>query len=133
MTKTLAFVALLTFSLYQGHCQDLSKAPAFEVASITPCKPGTGENPMLHMGMVQFVSPGGRFNATATPLKYLLEWAYDIQPAQHTGGPAWLDSEYYDISAKAEGNPSTPQIKRMVQTLLAERFKLKLHREQKTL
>src|SRR5215472_3476465 len=125
MIKTIAVSALAALLLQHGHCQDLGKSVAFEVASITPCKPGTGENPMLHMGMVQFVSPGGRFNATATPLKYLLEWAYDIQPAQHAGGPAWIDSEYYDIAAKAEGNPGTAEMKRMVQTLLAERFKLK--------
>ena len=105
--------------------------PHFEVASITPCKPGTQENPLLHMGAMQFVSPGGRFTASSTSLKYLIEWAYGIQSIQHTGGPAWIDTEMYDIAAKAEGNPSTADMKLMLQNLLDERFKLKLHQEQK--
>ena len=105
--------------------------PHFEVASITPCKPGTPENPLLHMGAMQFVSPGGRFTASSTSLKYLIEWAYGIQSNQLTGGPSWLDTEMYDIAAKAEGNPSTADMKLMLQKLLNERFKLKLHQEQK--
>lgn len=88
---------------------------------------------MEHAGMVQFIYPGGRFNASATTLKYLLEWAYTIQPQQHSGGPSWLETDRYDITAKAEGNPTDDQMRRMVQTLLAERFKLKVHHESKEL
>ena len=50
--------------------------------------------------------PGGRFDAKATTIKFLLEWAYDLQPAQHSDGPAWFSSDRYDIAAKAEGNAS---------------------------
>src|SRR5262245_5259354 len=118
MTKTLAITMLAAFSTQFGHCQ--TPAPkAFEVASIKPCEPGTRENPGLHMGMVQFTSPGGRFNATAISVKYLLEWAYGIQAAQHTGGPSWIDSEFYDITAKAAGPATDAEIKLMVQSLLA--------------
>jgi len=81
--------------------------------------------------MVQFTYPGGRFRASATTLKYLLEWAYGIQPSQHTGGPAWLATDRYDVVAKAEGNASDEQMKLMTQTLLRDRFQLKLHRESK--
>ncbi len=81
--------------------------------------------------MVQFIYPGGRFNASATTLQFLLEWAYGIQPSQHTGGPSWMDTDRYDIVAKAEGNPTDAQMEQMVQTLLAERFKLKFHHESK--
>src|SRR5215831_12552465 len=129
MKKILAslftIVAAATFALAAG--------PHFEVASIKPCKPGTPENPMLHMGAVQFVSPGGRFTATATSLKYLIEWAYGIQANQRSGGPAWIDTDMYDIAATAEGNPSLADMKRMLQNLLEERFQLKLHQEQKTM
>ena len=81
--------------------------------------------------MVQFTSPGGRYRASATSLTFQLEWAYGIQPSQHSGGPAWMDNDRYDIVAKAEGNPTDEQMKLMVQTLLAERFQLKLHHEMK--
>jgi uncharacterized protein (TIGR03435 family) len=80
-------------------------------------------------GMVQFTSPGGRFNAQATTVKYLLEWAYDILPSQHSGGPPWIENDRYDIIAKAAGNATEVEMKRMTQALLAERFKLKFHRE----
>jgi uncharacterized protein (TIGR03435 family) len=133
MIRTLTLAALLSLSLGHLHCQDLAKAPAFEVASITPCKPGTPAPPMEHAGMVQFTYPGGRFRASATTLKYLLEWAYDIQPSQHSGGPSWIDTDRYDVVAKAEGNATDAQMKLMVQTLLAERFQLKLHHDSKEL
>ncbi len=83
--------------------------------------------------MVQFTAPGGRFRANATTLKFLMEWAYDIQPSQHSGGPSWMDTDRYDVVAKAEGNATDHQHKLMVQTLLADRFHLKFHREQKKL
>lgn len=133
MTRTLTLAALVALSLDYGYCQHVAPAPAFEVASVTPCKPGTPEPPGEHAGMVQFTYPGGRFRASATTLKFLLEWAYDIQPAQHSGGPSWIETDRYDIVAKAEGNATDDQMKLMVQTLLADRFKLKFHHETKEL
>jgi uncharacterized protein (TIGR03435 family) len=133
MKRILTLAALFGLSLDHGHCQDLAKAPAFEVASIAPCKPGTPEPPGEHAGMVQFTAPGGRFRASATTLKFLMEWAYNIQPSQHSGGPSWMDTDRYDIVAKAEGNATDAQQKLMVQTLLADRFELKVHREKKKL
>jgi len=88
---------------------------------------------MEHTGMADFTSPGGKFRASATTLKFLLEWAYGIQPSQHSGGPSWIGTDRYDIVAKAEGNATDAQIKLMVQTLLADRFKLRLHHERKEL
>jgi uncharacterized protein (TIGR03435 family) len=133
MTRTFLFISLVALSLGDGHCQSLAEAPAFEVASITPCKPGTPEPHLEHTGMAQFTSPGGRFRASATTLKFLLEWSYGIQPSQHSGGPSWIGTDRYDIVAKAEGNATDDQMKLMVQTLLADRFKLKLHHERKAL
>jgi uncharacterized protein (TIGR03435 family) len=129
MIRTITLAAILGLNVGHCHCQSLT----FEVASVTPCKPGTLEPPGEHAGMVQFILPGGRFKANATTLKYLLEWAYNIQPSQHSGGPSWMDTDRYDIVAKAEGNVTDAQQKLMVQTLLADRFQLKFHREQKKL
>ena len=133
MTKTLSFATLLALSIGHGHCQDLANAAAFEVASITPCKPGTPASPEEHMGIAEFTSPGGRFNAKATTLKYLIEWAYGIQPSQHSDGPSWIGTDRYDVVAKADGNPTSAQMRLMLQSLLADRFKLKVHRETKEL
>ena len=121
--------SLLIFSIHHLHCQEIGKAPAFEVASITPCKPDAPEPPMEHAGLAQFTFPGGRLNVNCTTLKFLLEWAYGIQPVQHSDGPGWVATDRYDIVAKAEGNASDAQMKLMTRTLLAERFKLKLRHE----
>jgi uncharacterized protein (TIGR03435 family) len=133
MTKILTLAALLALAMDHGHCEEIAKTPPFEVASITPCKPGTPAPAGEHAGMVQFTFPGGRFEAKATTLTFLLEWAYGVQPSQHSDGPSWMGTDRYDIVAKAEGNASDAQMKAMVQTLLAERFQLKLRRESKEL
>jgi uncharacterized protein (TIGR03435 family) len=133
MTRTLTLATLFALSLDYAYCQELTKTPAFEVASITPCQPGTPEPPGEHAGMAQFTYPGGRFEARATTVKFLLEWAYGILPAQHSAGPSWIETERYDIIAKAGGNTPDHEMKLMAQTLLTERFKLQLHRESKEL
>jgi uncharacterized protein (TIGR03435 family) len=127
MRKMIPF-GLLALSIH-GHCQHLMEAPAFEVASITPCKPGTPEPMEEHMNTVQFLSPGGRFTARAMDVKFLIGWAFGILPAQISGGPSWIDSDRYDIAAKAETSATDDQMKQMTQTLLADRFHLKFHRE----
>jgi uncharacterized protein (TIGR03435 family) len=125
--------------MHHLHCQELSKAPAFEVASITPCAPGTPPAPVEHIKTAQFTSPGGRFRASATTVKVLLEWAYAIQPSEHSGGPSWIGDDCYDVIAKAEGNAiaegkaTDDRMRLMLRTLLADRFKLMLHRERKEL
>ena len=53
--------------------------------------------------------------------------------SQVVGGPAWIDSDGYDIEAKPEGNTDPKQVWLMLQTLLADRFKLTLHRETREL
>jgi uncharacterized protein (TIGR03435 family) len=63
-------------------------------------------------------------------LKAVVQWAYHMQAIQVTG-PGWIDTGRYDIIAKAAGPVPVNQLREMAQTLLAERFKLTLHRETK--
>jgi uncharacterized protein (TIGR03435 family) len=65
-------------------------------------------------------------------LKRCIMGAYGVGPNQITGGPAWLESERYEIVAKAEQGAGDGELMTMLQTLLAERFKLALHRETRT-
>ncbi|HTA41967.1 MAG TPA: TIGR03435 family protein [Bryobacteraceae bacterium] len=96
--------------------------PAFEVASI---KSSTDRQ----HGNVTEIAPGGeRFTATNASLKLLLMTAYGVNDRQISGGPSWLNSEFYDIQAKAERPSSPEQVHLMLQTLLQERFKLRLHK-----
>jgi uncharacterized protein (TIGR03435 family) len=89
------------------------------------------EPPGEHMGMARFTFPGGRFEAGATSLKFLLEWAYSILPAQHSDGPDWMGTDRFDIAAKAAAPATDADMKLMTRTLLAERFHLQFHRETK--
>jgi uncharacterized protein (TIGR03435 family) len=75
--------------------------------------------------------PGGRFSATNVPLRILIALAYHVRPEAITGGPGWLGSDRFDIIAKAAQTTPPEGIRRMLQTLLAERFKLQLHSEKK--
>jgi len=101
--------------------------PTFEVATIKPSKP--------EERFSLLVNRSGMLNTTSTSVSDLLKFAYDLHPRQITGGPAWVESEKFTISAKpdTEGMPSIAQLKMMVQKLLADRFELKFHRDKKEL
>src|SRR5687767_1031971 len=103
---------------------------SFEVATIKPSDPAV-------QGQSILVGRGGAnmFTTTNTTLNDLLIFAYGLHPQQITGGPGWLGSERFDITAKPEqpGIPDATQMRTMVQKLITERFNLKLHREKNEL
>jgi len=110
-------------------------APAFEVASVKPAKQ---EFPPQRPFLCAF-GAGGRFRAFGT-LQMLIACAYRIPAAlnerQISGGPKWLTVDLFDIEAKSPpdqvpGSPTESLV--MLQTLLAERFKLVVHRQLKEL
>jgi uncharacterized protein (TIGR03435 family) len=74
-------------------------------------------------------TPGSLTIRNAT-LSECIQWAYSVQTFQ-VSGPGWIESERYDISAKAEGAAPAAQLRLMLQSLLAERFRLVLRRESK--
>jgi bla regulator protein blaR1 len=100
--------------------------PQFEVASIKPAAPD-------QHGTFIHASPGGRLDIDNMALKELIVLAWRVQPFQLSGGPSWIESAHYDISAKSEGNPKQDENFLMVQSLLADRFQLKIHHETKEL
>jgi uncharacterized protein (TIGR03435 family) len=97
--------------------------PTFEVATIKPTQPGTGFT--IHP------TRSGELVAADASLAYLIKFAYEVHPREITKGPAWLDTDKYDLTAKPdiEGQPSLKQMRVMVQKLLADRFQLSFHRE----
>jgi len=101
--------------------------PSFEVATIKPSRP--------EARFSLLVNRSGMLNTTDTSVSDLLKFAYDLHPRQITGGPAWIETEKYDITAKpdTEGIPNGAQLKMMVQKLLAERFQLTFHHDKKDL
>jgi uncharacterized protein (TIGR03435 family) len=83
--------------------------------------------------MLYQLAPGGVFRAENVTTRFLIRFAYDIQDFQIIGGPDWLGSERYSVRAKAEELSNPYQMKPMLQTLLADRFKLTMHNETKRL
>ena len=107
-------------------------AQSFEVVSIKPNRSGARNS-----GFKRFT--GGQLDATNITVKMLIAFAYDIPQERILQGPAWLDSERYDILAKADQATDQPAdrsmgaIKLRTQTLLADRFKLTLQKETRQL
>jgi uncharacterized protein (TIGR03435 family) len=104
--------------------------PGFEVATIKPSNPDTPGQSIL-------VGRGGTnlFTTTNTSLNDLIIFAYGIHPRQVTGGPGWLETDKFDLTAKPDqaGIPNATQVRTMLQKLLAERFQLEFHRDKKEL
>ena len=111
--------------------------PEFEVATIKPHKGGDDQRNLM-------MSPG-KFNMSGMPVAELIRFAYDLKSdAQLTGGPGWVSSDKFDIDAKEtdaevqtfakmSGEQKVPQVRLMVQSLLAERFHLKISHDTKEL
>jgi uncharacterized protein (TIGR03435 family) len=103
----------------------LAQQPAFEVVSIKPRDPNTRPAPpSADAGMVRYP------NVT---LKTLISRAYGVPPYR-IDGPGWLDdfnNNSFTFSAKLPEGATREQVPAMLQTMLAERFELKIHRESK--
>ncbi|HEY1759997.1 MAG TPA: TIGR03435 family protein [Bryobacteraceae bacterium] len=122
-------LALVAFS------QSPSGWPRFEVASVKPGPPG-----VERASMVGGPLPVGPFNLSGTDpgritwtnmwLERMIQVAYDF-PVDRISGPDWLKTERYDIVATIPMGASISDFRLMVQNLLAERFKLAVHRETK--
>ena len=65
------------------------------------------------------------------PMRALIMMAYYARPDTVTGGPGWMDSDRFDVVAKAGQTTPPDDLRRMLQTLLEERFKLVIHKEPK--
>ena len=105
-----------------------AERPSFDVASIKPNK--SGDNRVL----TRF-QPGGLFTETNAALNRLIILTYQLKPHQMIAGPEWdrLLAEHFDIEAKVAGKPSREQMALMMQSLLADRFKLVVHHETRQL
>jgi len=98
---------------------------AFEAVSIRPHPEPVY---MSHSGI-----SGTRATWTAETLLDFIVEAYGLKYYQVSGGPRWLNSDHFDISARAPGDTplTNDQLKQMLQALLADRFRLGVHRETK--
>jgi uncharacterized protein (TIGR03435 family) len=107
--------------------------PKFEVAAVR-------ENTRNERKVMILIQPGGRFTVVGAGLPELMHLAFAVQRTQLVGAPEWTETAKYDITAKAEsdiqgtppGGPPGP-LNFMLQELLEDRFKLRVHRETREL
>lgn len=119
-------MSLVVFMAPTAFSQSEPAPLAFEVVSVKPLQGVIYRND---------ISISGNRVTASGPVKHLIEMAYRTKDYEIFGGPDWTASGdvLYDIAAKAEGDkpPTMDQARRMLQTLLADRFQLKLHKEPK--
>ena len=101
--------------------------PEFEVASIKPAPPLIAGQPTVNIGLH---IDGAQVNITSLSLKDYIRIAYRVKDYQVTG-PDWISHERYSLSAKLPSPSARDEIQEMLQTLLTERFQIKMHRESK--
>jgi len=100
---------------------------AFDAASVKMAA-ATG------MGQPRIVAvTGRRVSAPFVTLRMLVQVAFNVDRDQVIGGPAWLDSDHFEVNATSPTGTSIADVRTMLQALLAERFGLVAHRETREL
>jgi uncharacterized protein (TIGR03435 family) len=99
--------------------------PAFEAADVhvSPHK--------LNPGMTGGFVRAGRYEVRSATMLDLISNAYGVDAEKILGGPAWLDSDRFDITAKAAASTSNETAKLMLRSLLSDRFKLDVRNEER--
>jgi uncharacterized protein (TIGR03435 family) len=103
-------------------------APEFDAASIKP-------NNSVRKGLVINTTKSGDFTGQNVTLRNLIAYAYHLKEFQVTGGPKWVDADYYDVIAKPprDGDLSDATNRVRMRALLADRFQLVIHTDTKEL
>lgn len=103
------------------------KLPEFDVADIQPAK--SGGQPRA-----EFL-PGGRLQFTSLPMKFMIlaAWGWERDEGRVAGGPAWMNSEQFNIVAKAPPDSQINTLRLMLRAVLVKRFGLEMHIEDKVL
>ena len=124
------FAGVIRHPAHQPRCPGRRRG-ASEATTPSPSRwPRSSRTSRAHRFIRFGMQPGGRFTAENVPLRELLRFAFQVQPFQIEGLPAWANSDRFDVTAKAEGDipPTQPgqagPIQFMMRTLLAERFGL---------
>lgn len=100
-------------------------SPVFDVADVHSISSSSGT--AMRGGFI----PGGLYELHTASLLDLIRTAYGVEADAIFGGPSWLDSDRFEIIAKTEPNSTAANRELMLRALLADRFKLVVHKEDK--
>jgi uncharacterized protein (TIGR03435 family) len=123
LIRAVVAAGLIVAALGAAFAQSATKPAAFDVASVRPNLTGVNGGSLSRSG--------GRITVENFSLRECIAFAYGIATGRdyELSGPAWLDTEKFDIAAAFPMETSRERVREMLQTLLAERFSLKMHRE----
>jgi uncharacterized protein (TIGR03435 family) len=112
--------------------------PAFDIVSVKVSKSSTPSYSNVPMGPGDAFKPtGGYFSSTNLPLISYIAFAYKLMGTQARDlleqSPAWIGADRFDIQARVEGNPGKDEMRLMMRSLLADRFKVSVHLETRQL
>jgi uncharacterized protein (TIGR03435 family) len=120
----------------EGHATESKSSQTFDVVAIHLHTPAPHERSHI-------VDSSGRFITVNVDLKSIIQWAFDVPASRIVAGPAWINTQRFDIEAKSESALDTQpkydseaarlQKRQMVQALLADRFQLVFHHETREL
>jgi uncharacterized protein (TIGR03435 family) len=121
---TVCLIAVLSGPVFG---QSATTAPAFDLASVNVSAPKT--NPNVWIGPFR----DGKYQIRNATMVDLIRTAYNIDAEKVLGGPSWIEVDRYDLTAKAPAATAPDTLKRMLQSLLAERFTLVTHEDTREL
>jgi len=116
-----AAVGLMLVPLVRG--QDNTARTVFDVASIRLSQPD------LRGGSIKPLPGGSGYTAQNIPVKLMISLMYKVPMRQIEGGPDWLNTDNYDIEARTDHPSNIDDLHTMFENLLADRFRLKFHKE----
>ncbi len=116
------WIALLSTAAFS---QSTNNSSAFDSADVHVSPPAT--NPTMRGGALR----GGRYEVRTATMVDLISTAYNMEPDRILGGPSWLDWDRFDVLAKAPQGTTRESLDVMLRNLLADRFKLVVHKDTK--
>lgn len=123
MLRVAACAALLLAVSVAQSSTAQSEPPQFEAASIHPTNAEEFDGPS------GCLTTSGLMRCTSVTLKRCIVGAYGVGADRVLGGPDWINTDHFQITARSDQPVGDKGLMAMLQTLLAERFKLVLHRE----
>src|SRR5215831_16666974 len=126
MTRAFAALSLAALLYVAAFGQSTPPPSAFEVADIHA-------SPRSTNSFMRTVLRGGRYKIRNANMVDLIRTAYAIDADKVLGGPNWVEFDRFDVIAKAAANTPKETLQSMLQALLADRFKLVVHKDTKSI
>jgi uncharacterized protein (TIGR03435 family) len=127
MLRPLACISCVVLLSGASLAQSTEPLPTFDLADVHVSPHST--NPNQSGGFVR----AGRYEVRKATMVDLLRLAYTLDPEKILGGPSWLETDRFDIVAKVPAGTTQDNAKLMLQALLADRFKLVVHKDEKSI